>query len=52
MAPDPRADLMVIPKTAGKDKASSSVVTSPKITHDEVRAMARKFAGAAVVLRR
>jgi hypothetical protein len=33
-------------------EASSSVVTPPKITHDKVRAMARKIAGAAAVLRR
>jgi hypothetical protein len=46
MAPDPCADLAVTPKTSAKDEASCSVAppTPPKVTPDEVRAVARKFA--------
>jgi len=46
MAPDPCADLVVTPKTAAKDEASCSVATPtpPKVTPDEVRAVAQKFA--------
>uniref|UniRef100_A0A804RB08 FHA domain-containing protein n=1 Tax=Zea mays TaxID=4577 RepID=A0A804RB08_MAIZE len=44
MAPDPCGDLVVTPKTAAKDEASCSVPTPPKVTPDEVRAVARKFA--------
>ncbi|KAG0553004.1 hypothetical protein BDA96_01G557600 [Sorghum bicolor] len=44
MAPDPCADLAVTPKTAAKDEASCSMATPPKVTPDEVRAVAQKFA--------
>ncbi|XP_062216931.1 uncharacterized protein LOC133917020 isoform X2 [Phragmites australis] len=35
---------MVTPKTAAKDEASCSVQTPPKVSPDEMRAVARKFA--------
>jgi hypothetical protein len=44
MVPDPCGDLVVPPKTAAKDEAFCSVPTPPKVTPDEVRAVARKFA--------
>jgi hypothetical protein len=44
MVPDPCDDLMVMPKTAAKDEVSCSVPTPPKVTPDEVHAVARKFA--------
>jgi hypothetical protein len=44
MEPDPCGDLMVTPKTTAKDEVSCSVPTPPKVTPDEVRAVARKFA--------
>ena len=46
MAPDPTGELVVTPKTAAKDEASCCAPTPPKATvsHDEMRAMARKFA--------
>ncbi|TVU48532.1 hypothetical protein EJB05_08171, partial [Eragrostis curvula] len=45
MAPDPSNDHAVTPKTATKDAAScGSARTPPKVSPDEMRAVARKFA--------
>ncbi|KAL6847636.1 hypothetical protein ACP4OV_022662 [Aristida adscensionis] len=44
MAPDPSGEVVVTPKTAAKDEASCSVPTPPKVSPDELRAVARKFA--------
>ncbi|KAK3150344.1 hypothetical protein QOZ80_3AG0232040 [Eleusine coracana subsp. coracana] len=44
MAPDPSNDHVVTPKTATKDEVSCSARTPPKVSPDEMRAVARKFA--------
>ncbi|XP_062209719.1 uncharacterized protein LOC133911480 isoform X2 [Phragmites australis] len=44
MAPDPSSEHIVTPKTAAKDEASCSLQTPPKVSPDEMRAVARKFA--------
>ncbi|CAN6290829.1 unnamed protein product [Urochloa humidicola] len=47
MAPDPASELMVTPKSAAKDEASSRCAPTPpkaSVFPDEMRAVARKFA--------
>jgi hypothetical protein len=44
MAPDPSTDHAVTPKTAPKDQSSCSARAPPKVSPDEMRAVARKFA--------
>ncbi|KAL6589686.1 hypothetical protein ACP70R_050260 [Stipagrostis hirtigluma subsp. patula] len=45
MAPDPSGEVVVTPKTAApKDEASCSVPRPPKVSPEEMRAVARKFA--------